>query len=54
MEAGSTSGSLRQGPCRSIVKWPWNCRYGKPVITAFLQSAIDHVWDEFGPLHHPL
>ena len=28
--------------------------YGKPIITAILPGAIDHVWDEFGPPHLPL
>ena len=51
MEAGSTNGSLRRGPCRLIAKWPWNCGYGKPVITTFLQGVIDHVQDKFGCLH---
>ena len=52
MEAGSTSGTLRQGPCRSIAKWSWSGN-GKPVITAVLPGAIDHVPDEFSPLHLP-
>ena len=40
MEAGSTSSSLRQGPSRSIAQVARNGRYGKPVITVFLQGAI--------------
>ena len=44
---------LCTGPYGSIAKWPWNRGYSKPVITAFLPGAIDHVRDEFGPLHLP-